>query len=164
MVAVQAVALGADGWRRWRALRLTALADAPEAFGSTLAQWSGAGDTEERWRARWVGVPDNLVLVQDGRDVGMVSLAAPTGDEPPELISMWVAPEARRTGAADAAVAAVLALARTRYPGQPVVLSVYAANAVARRLYARHGFVDAGVSPDDEDERRMVHRGPPPPG
>ena len=153
------VALGPQEWPRWRALRLAALAEAPEAFGSTLAQWSGAGDTEERWRGRWDGVPHNLVVVQDGRDVGMVSLAAPDGTEPPELISMWVAPGVRGTGVADAAVGAVLALAATAYPGQPVVLSVYEHNGAAIRLYARHGFVDAGPSPDGEGERRMVRGG-----
>lgn len=148
-----------DDWRRWRALRLTALAEAPEAFGSTLAQWSGPGDTEERWRARWAGVPYNLVVVRDGLDVGMAGLVGPDGDEPPELVSMWVAPEARGSGAADAAVEAVLARAARAYPGRAVALSVYEANGVARRLYARHGFVDAGPSPDGEGELRMLHRG-----
>ena len=153
--------LAPDDWRRWRALRLTALAQAPEAFGSTLAQWSGPGDTEERWRARWAGVPHNLVVVRDGLDVAMVSLTAPAGDGPAELVSMWVAPEARGSGVAHVAVDAVLARAAQAYPGRAVALSVYEANHGARRLYARHGFVDAGRSPDGEGELRMLHQGVP---
>lgn len=153
---MEVVVLGPDGWRRWRALRRAALAEAPAAFGSTLAQWSGAGDVEERWRARLSTVAHNLVLVLDGRDVAMVSLTVPGGDEPPELISLWVDPAARGRGAGDAAVEAVLDLAARSCPGRPVVLSVHEDNDRAVRLYARHGFVDVGVSPDDPRERRMV--------
>jgi ribosomal protein S18 acetylase RimI-like enzyme len=159
---VEVVALGPGQWASWRLLRRAALAQAPEAFGSTLADWSDEGDTEERWRSRWAGVPHNLVVVRDGRDVGMVSLAAPNGTELPELVSIWVAPEARGTGVADAAVEAVLALAVEVYPGRAVALSVYEVNRAARRLYARHGFVDAGPSPDGECELRMVHEPPAP--
>jgi len=160
---MEVVALAEDQWPRWRLLRRAALAQAPEAFGSTLAQWSGANDTEERWRGRWVGVPHNLVVVRDGVDVGMASLTVPDGAAPPELISMWVAPAARGTGVADAAVEAVLGLAAEVYPGRVVALSVREANAAARRLYARHGFVDAGPSPDSRCELWMVHEpvGPP---
>jgi len=154
---VDVVALVEDQWQRWRLLRRAALAQAPEAFGSTLAQWSGEGDTEERWRDRWAGVPHNLVVVRDGQDVGMVSLTPPDGADPPELISMWVAPSARGAGTADVAVEAALALAGALYPGRAVALSVYEANAAARRLYARHGFVDAGPSPDGDGELLMIH-------
>lgn len=153
---MEVVDLRPDDWRRWRALRLAALAEAPAAFSSTLTQWSGAGDTEARWRARLASSPHNLVVVRDGTDVAMVSLAPPVAGDPPELISLWVAPVARRTGAADAAVEAVLARAAEAYPGRGVALSVYEDNVAALRLYARHGFVDVGVSPDDEHERRMV--------
>lgn len=155
---VEVVTLTADDWARWRVLRRAALAEAPGAFGSTLARWSGEGDTEERWRQRWLGVPHNLVLVRDGRDVGVVSLTAPDAALPPELISMWLDPDARGTGVADAAVEAVLTLAAEVYPGRAVALSVYEDNAVARRLYARHGFVDGGPSPDGAGELRMVHQ------
>lgn len=48
----EVVNVSPDSWRMWRELRLAALAEAPNAFGSTLAEWSGAGDTEQRWRAR----------------------------------------------------------------------------------------------------------------
>lgn len=48
---IEAVVVTPDGWRLWRELRLAALAEAPAAFGPTLEEWSGAADTEQRWRA-----------------------------------------------------------------------------------------------------------------
>jgi ribosomal protein S18 acetylase RimI-like enzyme len=72
-------------------------------------------------------------------------------DDTIELISMWVASFARGHGVADAAVRAVLGWADPR----EVVLSVKADNKRAIALYQRHGFVDAGQSPDDADERLM---------
>jgi len=142
--------LGADDWRLWRQLRLEALADSAAAFSSTFAQWTGPGDTEERWRARFSNVPFNVVLLFDGALAGMVA-AYVRADDSVELISLWVAPFARGHGVADAAVRAVLGWADPR----DAVLSVKADNKPAIALYQRHGFVDAGQSPDDPDERLM---------
>jgi ribosomal protein S18 acetylase RimI-like enzyme len=141
--------LTADDWREWRALRLRALAVDPAAFGSTLADWSGPRDAEERWRRRFADVPVNLLLDLDGEPAGMV--AAVPADDAVELISLWVAPEARGRGVGEAAIAAVVELAGNR----PVVLSVRAANRPAIALYTRCGFVDEGPDPEDPLERRM---------
>lgn len=108
--------------RLWRELRLAALAEAPAAFGSTLAEWTGAGDTAQRWRARLLSVPLNIVLTYNGEAAGMVSATAPGDDGAIELISMWVAPFARGRGVGDAAVRRVLAFAETVRGRSPVAL------------------------------------------
>lgn len=138
--------LGPDDWRDWRALRLRALAESPEAFGSTLAEWSGPGDLEERWRAR-LALPGarNLLARLEGPggegDVGMAS-GLREGDRV-GLVSMWVAPEARGRGVGDALVAAVVDGARE--DGASVVrLDVAEGNDPALALYLRHGFVLTG--------------------
>ena len=152
---IEALVVNPDDWRLWRELRLAALADAPAAFGSTLAEWSGTGDVEQRWRGRLHDVALNLVLVLNGAPVGMVSATAPDSEGQLELISLWVAPTARAQGVGDEAIRQVLGWARRECPAGRVVLSVKADNAHATRLYERHGFVDVGPSPDDPDERLM---------
>jgi ribosomal protein S18 acetylase RimI-like enzyme len=153
--AVELSVVGPEDWRQWRELRRAALAEAPAAFGSTLAEWSGAGDTEDRWRDRLSGVPLNLVARFDGRSVGMVS-ATPVAEREVGLISMWVAPEARGRGVGDALVEAVTRWAADE-GAEVVALSVRVHNDHAVALYRRCGFADDGPSPSDpSEERRMV--------
>lgn len=68
---------------------------------------------------------------------------------------MWVAPFARGQRVGDAAIECVVTWARADHGGAPVALSVKALNEPAIRLYGRHGFADAGRSPDDPSERLM---------
>ena len=154
---IEARVVTPDEWRVWRQLRLSALAQAPAAFCSTLAQWSGPGDTEERWCARLRDVALNVVLTWDGAPVGMVSATAPDDEGRVELISMWIAPTARGRGVGDQAVRQVLVWAQEEHPTSHVLLSVKTDNDHAIRLYERHGFVDVGPSPDDSSERLMLH-------
>ena len=63
--------LSTDDWAAFAALRLAALTEAPDAFGSTLAEWRDA--SEQRWRNRVAVAPLNLVASLDGSDVGMLS-------------------------------------------------------------------------------------------
>ena len=148
--------LGADDWRSWRSMRRSARADAPEAFGSTLAEWSGSGDTEERWRTRLDAIAYHVVAELDGHMVGMVSATAlDNGDV--ELFSLWVAPDARRKGVGGALVTWVTERAK-QLGAARVLLDVRDANSNAIALYARHGFRDAGPASgpgDPHPERRM---------
>lgn len=153
---IEARVVTAAEWRAWRQLRLSALAEAPTAFSSTLAQWSGAGDTEARWRARLRDVALNLVLTRDGAPVGMVSATAPDDEGRVVWLSMWIAPTARGRGVGDRAMRKVLAWAHDEHPTSRVLLSVKKNNDHAISLYERHGFVDAGPSPDDSSERLML--------
>ncbi len=149
--------VGEDDWEEWRELRQAALVDSPDAFDATLAEWTGAGDTEERWRARLTSVPCNVVADADGVPVGMASAYPRPGGEV-ELISVWVSPKGRGLGVGDALIEAVVAWAAER--GAPaVMLFVRHANEHAIGLYARHGFVDAGWATDPDHplpERKMV--------
>jgi ribosomal protein S18 acetylase RimI-like enzyme len=135
--------LGPEDWKLWRGLRLAALAEAPHAFGSRLADWQGEGDREERWRERLgIAGSHNVVAVLDGEPVGMAT-GVPGSDDSAELISMWVAPSARGRGVGDALVHEVERWARES--GARVLrLDVAEDNAAAQALYERHGFALTG--------------------
>lgn len=140
-------------WPLWRDLRLRALADAPEAFGSSLAEWEKAD--ERRWRRRLEEVPFNVVAVVDDVPIGQASGTAAGEDRRVELISMWVAPEARGAGVACALVDAVAEWARGAGAIE-VRLSVRRANEHAIRLYERTGFVQVDEPGDEAAELAMV--------
>lgn len=157
MGSVELRALALDDWVLWRELRLRALAEAPYAFGSTLAEWTGSGDTEERWRNRLSSVPLNLVVSLNGEPVGMASATSPVDDEI-EVISMWVAPEARGRAVGAALIEAIVVWALEQRVSR-VALDVRETNVSAINLYKRPGFVDVGLPPDsgpDAPERRML--------
>lgn len=85
----------ADDWQRFRAVRLAALRDAPDAFGATLAQWQGVADTEARWRARLTAVPFNVLAERAGAAIGMIGATSPV-DGAVEAIALY-----RRCGFVD---------------------------------------------------------------
>jgi ribosomal protein S18 acetylase RimI-like enzyme len=137
---IEVTVLTPDDWALWRDLRLRALTEAPEAFGSRLADWQGDGDREERWRRR-LSIPGghDVVGLLDGAAVGMAT-GVPS-DEPGvvELISMWVSPVARGRGVGDALVGEIVRWA-TDAGATTLRLDVAEGNDPARLLYERHGF------------------------
>ncbi len=139
-----------DDWAQWRAVRLSALAEAPYAFSSTLAEWTGAQDSERRWRQRLVTVPFNLLAFVGSEAIGMASATAREGDEV-ELISMWVAPVVRGKGVGDALIAQIAAWAH-RQGASRLVLEVRHENDRAEALYVRNGFAEEGRSARADQE------------
>jgi GNAT superfamily N-acetyltransferase len=131
-----------DEWELMRDVRLAALRDAPGAFASTYAR--EAPYTEEQWRGRWLG--DRVtVFFADVTDLpGPAGLAgAYVEDGVANLVSMWVRPDARRSGAGEALVNAAAGWARAR-GHDTLYLWVAEDNAAARRLYERCGFTPTG--------------------
>jgi GNAT superfamily N-acetyltransferase len=118
-----------------RSVRIAALTDAPDQFGSTLER-ELARDAEG-W-TDFVTRGALFLLERDGDAVGIAG-GLPDGDEL-ELVSMWVAPDARGTGGGDALVQAVIHWAG----GRALVLGAIDGNEPARQLYERNGFVATG--------------------
>jgi dihydropteroate synthase len=130
-------------WLAWRALRLRALADSPDAFGETLAEAQAHDDAA--WQAFVAPGPDRerLLAELDGQPVGMCVVVLADDRRKANLFAMWVAPEARGHGVGTRLVAAALRWARS-LAALEVTLRVSDSQPAARRLYERCGFRDAG--------------------
>jgi ribosomal protein S18 acetylase RimI-like enzyme len=118
-----------------RPLRLRALRENPEAFGSTLEREQDLPDADwDFW------VRDSLVAFAEDMPVGMANLKL-DGDGA-QLFGMWVAPEARGRGVGELLVNALIERAGDR----PIVLCVAETAPAARRLYERLGFTPTGTT------------------
>lgn len=129
----------------FRAVRLRALADAPRAYGSTLADSEKlpAEAWEER-ATRDAKAESNVmyVAVEDGRWYGLAGgYFPPEAEGTAELISVWVDPERRGTGVGAGLIESVIEWARGRGAAR-IQLWVTKENRYARRLYERAGFAD----------------------
>ena len=126
---------------RLRTIRLRALLDAPDAFGSTFEETSARPD--DSWSTQIQELP-TFIAVRDGLDIGMARYAQDKAQSGTAwLISMWVAPEARRTGVGGLLIDAVIEWARA-HGVQRLLLDVADLNAPAIALYRRKGFEPNG--------------------
>jgi GNAT superfamily N-acetyltransferase len=130
-------------WPALRDIRLAALRDAPDAFGSTYADQVSFGP--EQWQQRIARGGTFFVFVPEATGAEPAGMAGGYPEAPGlvELISMFVRPQARGHGAGEALIEAVLGWARDRGAAS-VHLWVTENNAQARGLYERCGFVSTG--------------------
>ncbi|HYR40257.1 MAG TPA: GNAT family N-acetyltransferase [Methylomirabilota bacterium] len=122
---------------RLRTLRLHALADAPTAFGSTLAREEAF--PESVWHERAAGGAEGgdritFIAEQDGRWVGLVTGLAEDPEDPkqsgPVLVGMFVDGTERRHGVGAMLVEGVAAWARARGAAR---LSLWVFSSTSRR-------------------------------
>ncbi|QJW35770.1 GNAT family N-acetyltransferase [Cellulosimicrobium protaetiae] len=155
-----------DDWRDLRDVRLRALADAPSAFGSTLAREVAFPD--DVWRERAAQgrtllarqVPDGGAAAGRDRSPGAVvgiATVVPSPDDPTaaDLVSVWVDPAARGGGVAAALLRSADALA-AELGARTLALWVTATNTPARTLYERAGFAATGETKPLPSDPRLV--------
>lgn len=140
--------LGPDDALVLREIRLRALADTPENFGSLVA--IEAAEPEAHWRA-WLGKCAWFGGFDDEAAVALVCGWPALPDW--SLFSMWVAPEARGNGLAGRLAGEVRAAAEVA-GARSVGLQVFEDNHRARRIYERLGYVATGVWEDIEGNGR----------
>jgi GNAT superfamily N-acetyltransferase len=132
-----------------RGLRLRALADAPLAFGSTLASEETFADGVWQERAARGATGEDLVtyVAEEGQRWIGVATGISRDPEGPrlELVGMFVEPAARGRGVGAALVESVCAWARVRGTAR-LYLWVTSTNQAALALYRRCGFRATGRS------------------
>ena len=130
-------------------LRLRALTEEPEAFGSSADEYAGTplADVAERLRpaddAFFLGAwaPTLVGCARFMREEGRKDRHK--GD----LFGMYVAPEARGQGIGRALVREILARAATLHGLEQIHLDVVTTNTAARSLYRSCGFQSYGIEP-----------------
>ncbi|MBO0926640.1 GNAT family N-acetyltransferase [Cellulomonas sp. zg-ZUI199] len=151
-----------DDWPTVRDIRLRALRESPDAFGSSLAREELFA--ESHWRMRLRTSSTWVALDEQGTPRGLVSLVQEPGspDDDRHVVSLWVAPEVRRRGIGWSLLDAVVR-AGAADSARTVSLWVVDDNASAVDLYVRAGFERTGerqVLPRDPQrtEERYVRR------
>jgi GNAT superfamily N-acetyltransferase len=143
MVLVRETTL--EEWEILRNIRLEALVDSPDFFGSTHADQLAI--TEIAWRES-IARGGTFFAYTSGSNGTLPSGLVGGLHEVPntvELVSLWVRPKARGQGVGQALVRAVMGWARERRATR-VHLWLTDTNEPARLLYQRCGFTLTGES------------------
>jgi ribosomal protein S18 acetylase RimI-like enzyme len=138
-----------DEWQELRAIRLRALEDSPDSFGSTAVEARQRDD--ERWRT-WAtaGASSSesavFVAVDGDRMVGLGGSFLHEDDpKVAQIVAMWVDPDCRGRRLGEQLLEAATRWA-TEEGAEKLVLDVTETNLPARRLYERLGFTETGRS------------------
>lgn len=137
------IAAAPQDWPLYKAVRLRALEQDPDAFGSTLER--ELEQPEAFWRVRLERSHLTLIAL-DPHDapIALAALASAwTGAQDAGLYQVWLHPQARGAGLAHTLLTQLIDFARKQGFAR-IVLEVGQHNEPARRLYARLGFEPTG--------------------
>jgi len=129
-------------WPLYRALRLRALRDSPDAFATTYSEAHSRTDTDWRNRLAAMSTAHDLALVAEleSTSVGLVWVRIdPATPDTAHLYQMWVAPECRSRGVGKALLDTAIAWSASN-GAHSIQLGVALGNSPARRLYEGAGF------------------------
>ena len=135
-----------SGWVMWKTIRLEALKNHPEAFGSSFEEES------ERTDADWKNslTTADIFGAFNGQNIligtaGFFRFSQTKQKHKGVMFGVYVDPDNRKSGVADRFISSVIAHA------QKIVLQVHCTvvtqNETALKLYERHGFEPYGLEP-----------------
>jgi RimJ/RimL family protein N-acetyltransferase len=131
-------------------LRLRALQEHPEAFGSSYQDELRNGI--ERWETTLADESRAFFgAFHEEKLLGMVGIFREIGKKQQHrmgIVAMYVAPEARNLGLGQALITACIDYAKQQDGVRRINIGVTAGNGGARKLYRRNGFVSWGVHPE----------------
>jgi ribosomal protein S18 acetylase RimI-like enzyme len=138
-----------EEWEQLRRIRIRALEESPESFGSTAREARQQDDADWRTWAEIGGCSPTtavFVAVERGVLVGLCGVFLLEHDcTIARIVAMWVDPDFRGRRLAEQLLDAASAWS-TGSGARDLVLDVTESNESARRLYARAGFHETGTT------------------
>ena len=129
-------------WREYKDLRLQALSDAPQEFGTTLAEAKKYLD--KKWRES-LALPTSILWFAEvnGKVVGMVGVYwghGATRRHVANMFGMYVVPDYRKQGIGARLLSEVINVQRADTNISKIKTEVVGGNTAATKLYEQHGF------------------------
>lgn len=139
MKDIQIIKLPPERWNEYKTLRLRALQDDPQAFGSSYAK--EVEDSDEIWQEK---TNDNLFFASDGNNlVGMMGIWQSSEDKKNKtanVFGVYVVPEFRGQGISKMLMQALLDQLKTNPDITKLKLTVNRDQLTAVKLYEGFGF------------------------
>lgn len=155
---ITARVLAGPDWQVYRDLRLRALKDSPDAFGTTYEESCQRPDEYWMSRLKDLSADADLPLVAEGsgRQVGLAwGRIEPADPGTAQVFQMWVVPAWRGRGVGRLLLRRIVDWARGRQV-DAVVLSVACGNEPARLLYETAGFRPFGAPERIRRDRELL--------
>lgn len=143
MDSIEIISLKPEEWKQYRDLRLRALKEEPQAFGSTYEE--NALHPDEYWEKRIEDTINKntqwLVFAKlDGVLIGMAGAFAEKEPDNAHVIAVYVAPEARGKGISKQLMKELLNRIKTNKLIKKIIVEVNPEQVAALNLYKNSGF------------------------
>ncbi len=161
MGEVEIIELPPEEWQRYREIRLEALREEPQAFGSSFAEMELKPDTfwQERLADALLGGKSWLWFAQQGeRLIGMIGAFFDEAQQAAHIVSVYVTKEERGKGVGKALMERILAEIGKNEGIHKAFLGVNQEQTAAVEMYRQFGFtVTSEVEEVQGDGKK--HRG-----